>query len=130
MNSFQSSEHLDLRGSQLHIDGVNATDLAREFGTPLFVFSGETIKRNIARFDAAVRAIDHPIKVCYAAKACSTMAVLQVVKNTGCDIEVNSGGELWKALEIGFTGEQIVFNGTSKEVWEIELAINSGIFAI
>jgi D-ornithine/D-lysine decarboxylase len=43
---------------------------------------------------------------------------------------VNSGGELWKALEAGFTGDQIIFNGTSKEVWEIENAVNAGIYAI
>src|SRR5205823_4699193 len=47
-----------------------------------------------------------------------------------CDIEVNSGGELWKALKIGFRGDQIIFNGTSKEVWEIENAIEADIYAI
>ncbi len=58
------------------------------------------------------------------------MGILKVVKDAGCDIEVNSGGELWKALEAGFTGNQIIFNGTSKEVWEIEMAINADIYAI
>ena len=58
------------------------------------------------------------------------MAILRVVKETGCDLEVNSGGELWKALKVGFGGEQLIFNGTSKEIWEIEAAINAGIYAI
>ncbi len=52
------------------------------------------------------------------------------MKEAGSDLEVNSGGELWKALNIGFAPEQIIFNGTSKEIWELENAINAGIYAI
>src|SRR5207237_10579507 len=66
----------------------------------------------------------------FAAKAMSTMGILRAVKDASCDIEVNSGGELWKALKIGFRGEQIIFNGTSKETWEIEKAIKAEIYAI
>jgi diaminopimelate decarboxylase len=58
------------------------------------------------------------------------MGILGVVKDAGIDIEVNSGGELWKALKAGFTGQQIIFNGTSKEIWELEMAINADIYAI
>ena len=121
---------LDVRDNQLHIDGVSTVDLARKHGTPLFVFSESRIRHNIARLQKAGDVIDCPLKVCYAAKAMSTMAILRTVKEAGCDIEVNSGGELWKALEIGFRGDQIIFNGTSKEIWEIENAINAGIYAI
>ena len=121
---------LDIRDDQLHIDGVSAVELAREYGTPLFVFSESRIRHNIARLKRAGDAIDCPLKVCYAAKAMSTMGILKAVKDAGCDIEVNSGGELWKALEIGFTGDQIIFNGTSKEVWEVTNAIEAGIYAI
>jgi diaminopimelate decarboxylase len=74
--------------------------------------------------------IEGPLKLCYAAKAMSTMGILRAVKDAGSDIEVNSGGELWKALKAGFTGDQIIFNGTSKEVWELELAIENSIYAI
>ncbi len=121
---------LDIREGQLQIDAVSALDLAREHSTPLFVFSESRIKHNIARIQKAQTVINCPLKVCYAAKAMSTMAILRTVKDAGCDIEVNSGGELWKALEIGFRGDQIIFNGTSKEVWEIENAINADIYAI
>ncbi|CAL1549066.1 unnamed protein product, partial [Lymnaea stagnalis] len=101
-----------------------------EYGTPLFVFSESRIEHNIARLQKAESVIDAELKVCYAAKANSLMAILRTVKDAGCDLEVNSGGELWKALKVGFTGEQLIFNGTSKEVWELELAINSNIYAI
>ncbi len=124
-------EHfLDIREAQLHIDGVSAVELAREHSTPLFVFSEARIKRNIARLQKAQSVIGCNLKICYAAKAMSTMAILRTVKNAGCDIEVNSGGELWKVLEVGFRGNQIIFNGTSKETWEIERAIDAGIYAI
>ncbi|PYS86319.1 MAG: diaminopimelate decarboxylase [Acidobacteria bacterium] len=121
---------LDIRNEQLHIDGVNATDLAHERGTPLFVYSEKRIRHNIERLRKSAEVIDCPLKLCYAAKAMSTMGILHSVKEAACDIEVNSGGELWKALEAGFAGEQIIFNGTSKEVWELEMAIDNSIYAI
>ena len=115
---------------RLRINGVDASDLARKFNTPLFVFSESRIRHNIDRVRRASEVIDCPLKICYAAKAMSTMAILRVVKDAGADIEVNSGGELWKALEIGFRGDQIIFNGTSKEIGELEMAINADIYAI
>lgn len=121
---------LEVKNNQLHINGVSAINLANEFGTPLFVFSESRIRRNIERLQRAADAIDCSLKICYAAKANSNMAILRTVKEANCDLEVNSGGELWKALKIGFKGEQIIFNGTSKEIWEIEMAINAGIYAI
>ena len=121
---------LGIRNNQLHIDGVNAADLAREYGTPLFVYSEKRIRHNIERLRKSAEVIDCPLKLCYAAKAMSTMGILRSMKEAACDIEVNSGGELWKALEAGFTSEQIIFNGTSKEAWEIEMAIENSIYAI
>ncbi|MEP7213199.1 MAG: diaminopimelate decarboxylase [Acidobacteriota bacterium] len=121
---------LEIQNNQLHIDGVAAVDLARAHGTPLFVFSERRIRHNIERLKRAETLIACPLKICYAAKAMSTMGILKAVKDAGSDIEVNSGGELWKALEIGFLGGQIIFNGTSKEIWELEKAIGAEIYAI
>src|SRR5687768_4697553 len=128
--SWQIENFLEVRDNRLHIDGVDAVDLAREHGTPLFVYSEPRIRRNIERIQKSASVIDCPLKICYAAKAMSTLGILRIVKNSGIDLEVNSGGELWKALQVGFSGEQIIFNGTSKEVWEIENAIDAGIYAI
>ena len=121
---------LEEKNNQLYIDGVSAIELAEKFGTPLFVFSESRIRHNIERIKRAEMFIDCRLKVCYAAKANSNMAILRTVKDAECDLEVNSGGELWKALKVGFKGEQIIFNGTSKEIWEIENAINAEIYAI
>jgi diaminopimelate decarboxylase len=128
--TWQIDNFLEVRDNHLHIDGVDAIELAREHGTPLFVFSEQRIRHNIERLQKSASVIDCPLKICYAAKAMSTLGILRAVKEAGIDIEVNSGGELWKALQVGFNGEQIIFNGTSKEVWEIENAIEAGIYAI
>jgi len=127
---WEIENYLEIRNNRIHIDGVDTVDLAREHGTPLFVFSESRIRHNIDRVRKVADVIQCPLKICYAAKAMSTMAILRTVRDAGIDIEVNSGGELWKALEIGFRGPQIIFNGTSKEVWELEMAINAGIYAI
>lgn len=128
--AWEIENFLKEKNNGLFINGVSAVELAKEYGTPLFVFSESRIKQNIERLKRAGEFIDCRLKVCYAAKANSTMAILRTVKESGCDLEVNSGGELWKALKVGFKGEQIIFNGTSKEVWEIEAAIRAGIYAI
>src|SRR5687768_8751086 len=127
--TWQIPNFLDVRDGRLHIDGVDAVEIARAHGTPLFVYSEARIRHNIERLKRSATVIDAPLKIFYAAKAMSTMGILRAVKDAGIDIEVNSGGELWKALKAGFTGEQIIFNGTSKEIWEIENAIEAGIYA-
>ncbi len=130
MSSWRIETFLETHNGRLHIDGVDVVDLAREHGTPLFVYSEQRIRHNIERLKRVQGVIGCPLKLCYAAKAMSTMGILRAVKDAGCDIEVNSGGELWKALMAGFSGEQINFNGNSKEVWELELAIENSIYAI
>jgi diaminopimelate decarboxylase len=119
-----------VKNNQLHIGGTSAVgspnDTARRFS-----FSAKRVSKKTSRVcERAENHIGCPLKICYAAKANSNMAILRVVKEAGADLEVNSGGELWKALKIGFAPEQIIFNGTSKEVWELEDAINAGIYAI
>lgn len=121
---------LESKNARLHVDGHDAVALAREYGTPLFVYSEPRIRHNIARLKQVGDNVGCGFKLCYAAKAMSTLGVLRAVRDAGCDLEVNSGGELWKALKAGFRGDQLNFNGLSKEAWEIELAIENGVYAI
>src|SRR5215831_16711445 len=116
--------------NHLFISDVDATALTHKYGTPLFVFSEARIRANIARLQAAAKKVDRPIKFCYASKANSNLAVLKVVRDSGIDIEVNSGGELYKALRVGFRPEQIIFNGTSKTSEELDEAVRAGIYSI
>jgi len=130
MKKWEIENFLQVKDNQLYIDGVSAIELAKNFETPLFVFSESRIKHNIERIKRAESVINCSLKICYAAKANSNMAILRVVKESGAGLEVNSGGELFKALKIGFAPEQIIFNGTSKTETELEDAINAGIYAI
>ncbi|MGH9915539.1 MAG: diaminopimelate decarboxylase family protein, partial [Pyrinomonadaceae bacterium] len=123
-------EFLETRDGHLTINGVDAPSLLQKYDSPLFVFSESRINQNIARLKKAAGAVERPVKYCYASKANSNMAVLKAVLDAGIDLEVNSGGELFKALRIGFAPVQIIFNGTSKTPEEIEDAVRAGIYAI
>jgi diaminopimelate decarboxylase len=122
--------YLEVRNDHLTVNGVDTLELVKEFNSPLFVFSESRIRDNIKRLQHAAAAVDRPIKFCYASKANSNMAVLKVVLESGIDVEVNSGGELFKALRVGFRPDQIIFNGTSKSDDELDDAVRAGIYAI
>ena len=122
--------YLEVRDGRLSINGVDAVKLVEEYNSPLFVFSEARIRANIDRLKHAAEVVDRPIKFCYASKANSNMAILRTVLEAGIDIEVNSGGELFKALRAGFRPDQIIFNGTSKSNDEIDESVRAGIYAI
>lgn len=122
--------YLDVSKGQLGISGVDALRLIEEYDSPLYVFSAPRIRSNIERLQSAARSVNRPIRFCYASKANSNMAILDTVRKAGIDIEVNSGGELYKALRIGFRPEQIIFNGTSKTDAEMDEAVEAGIYSI
>jgi len=122
--------YLEVRNDHLTVNGVDTLELVKECNSPLFVFSESRIRDNIKRLQLAADAVDRPIKFCYASKANSNMAILKVVRDAGIDLEVNSGGELFKALRVGFRPGQIIFNGTSKCDDELDDAVRAGIYAI
>jgi diaminopimelate decarboxylase len=128
--SWQLPHYLETRASHLTVDGVDAVGLAEQHGTPLYVFSEKRIADNTRTLRKAVESVHPRVKICYASKANSNMAVLDAVRHAGGDIEVNSGGELFKAKKIGFRPDQIVFNGVSKTDEEIRHAIEYDILAI
>src|SRR3954452_2939968 len=108
---WQVGAYLVNQDGVLSLDGINTLDLAVAYGTPLFVFSEARLRYNI---EAVRRAFDHPrldTRIFYASKANSNLALLQTIRKSGINIEVNSGGELYKALRAGFKAEQIIFNG-------------------
>src|ERR1051325_8849402 len=105
--------YLEVRNDHLTVNGVDTLELVKQFNSPLFVFSETRIRDNIKRLQLAARAVDRPIKFCYASKANSNMAILKVVLESGIDIEVNSGGELFKALRVGFHSSDTVGSSDS-----------------
>ncbi|HEX8846257.1 MAG TPA: diaminopimelate decarboxylase [Pyrinomonadaceae bacterium] len=122
--------YLETCAGHLSINGVDALALVREYDSPLYVFSEPRIRSNIERLKRAARQVNRPVRFCYASKANSNMAILRTILEAGIDIEVNSGGELYKALRLGFRPEQIIFNGTSKSDAELDEAVSAGIYSI
>ncbi len=127
---WQIDGYLNARDSRLYIEGVDALELSAQFGTPLFVFSEARILHNIHEIGEAFQHPTVKTKIFYASKANSNLALLQSIRKSGINVEVNSGGELYKALQAGFTAEQIIFNGVAKKTHEIAEAVEAGIFCI
>jgi diaminopimelate decarboxylase len=120
----------DARDAHLTLDGHDLVALGREHGTPLFVFSERQLRHNASSFLAGARAGHEKARIFYASKACSNRRVLEIFHEEGLDIEVNSGGELYKAQRAGYAPRQIVFNGVAKSAAEIDQAIALDIQAI
>ena len=108
-------------------DGVPLDTLAREHGTPLYVYSGAAIEERYRRFDAAFAPVPH--LVCYAAKANSSLAILGRLSRLGAGADVVSGNELKAALSCGIPADRIVFSGVGKTDAEIEAGLAAGILA-
>jgi len=111
-------------------DGVDVAGMAETTPTPFFLFSAAQIDRNIAALRDSFRQFHPATRVFYASKACSNLWVLDRVRRAGIDIEVNSGGELWKARRAGFEPRQIIFNGVAKTRAEVAAALEGPIEAI
>ena len=89
------------RDGRLRVEELAVADLARRFGTPLYVYSSAAMTRALAPYQRALAGRDH--LVCYAVKANSTLAVLQWFARQGCGFDIVSGGELERVLAAGAT---------------------------
>ncbi len=112
---------------ELTCDGVSLSRIAREVGTPVYVYSRAAIEENFRRFDAAFAPVPH--MVCYATKANSNLSILRCLAALGAGADVVSGGELRAALESGFPADRIVFSGVGKTDEEIHDGVAVGILA-
>ena len=115
---------------RMRFDGLDVASMADTTPTPFFLFSAAQIERNVKAVRDAFQAHHPATRVFYASKACSNLWFLDRVRRAGIDVEVNSGGELWKARRAGFEPRQIVFNGNAKTRAEIEAALQPPIEAI
>jgi diaminopimelate decarboxylase len=118
-------DHFNFRNGQLFAENVSCTDIASTFGTPTYVYSRATIERHWQAFEDA--AGDHPHLVCYAVKANSNLAVLNVMARLGSGFDIVSGGELARVIEAGGDPKKVVFSGVAKTEAEIEFALEAGI---
>ena len=110
----------------LHCDRVPLPQLAEKFGTPLYVYSGSTIRRRYRAFDAAFRGFPHT--VCYSVKANSNLSLLKLLAGLGCGFDVVSGGELERVLRAKrAAARRVVFSGVGKTPAEMDAALRAGI---
>ena len=114
----------------LSLAGCDVRDLAREYGTPLFVVDELDVRARAAEFKAAYDHGDHPFEVFYAGKAFLTVAIARWVHDEGLGIDVASGGELAVALTAGVPGSSIVMHGNNKSRREIEQALDYSLRAL
>ena len=114
------------RNAALHADQVSLADLAKRFGTPLYIYSASTIRERLQSFPKAFRKIPHTI--CYSVKANSNLSILRLLARMGCGFDVVSGGELERVLLANrVAAKRVVFSGVGKTVAEMELALRANI---
>lgn len=113
------------RGSELHAEEVPLRVLAERYGTPLYVYSHNTILRHIKAYEKAFRGFPHI--VCFALKANSNVAVLRILASEGAGADIVSGGELYRALKAGMPASKTVYAGVGKTEEEIRAALKAKI---
>ncbi len=112
---------------QLLAESVDLGDLAERYGTPLYVYSSQTITDHYDRLTAALGELNH--EICYALKANSNLAIVQLLAERGAGFDIVSGGELYRVLKAGGNPGRCTFAGVGKTREEIEFALHCGIFA-
>jgi diaminopimelate decarboxylase len=114
------------RESALHCGKVSLEGLAKKFGTPLYVYSGDQIAERLGLFEEALKGREH--LVCYAVKANSALAILKLLAGRGAGFDIVSGGELERVKAAAPEAmERVVFSGVGKTAEEIQLALGAGI---
>ena len=117
--------HFEYRNGEMFAEAVPLKRIAREVGTPAYVYSLATLKRHYQVFDQAFATVPHI--VCFSVKANSNLALLRAFAKQGSGFDIVSGGELFRALKAGGDPKKIVFSGVGKKKQEIEYALNTGI---
>ena len=118
-------DYFEYKNNQLFAEEVSLTDIAREFGTPTYVYSRATFERHWKAFDQAFGARPHLI--CYAVKANSNIAILNLLARLGSGFDIVSIGELERVLKAGADASKVVFSGVGKKPDEIRRALDVGI---
>lgn len=111
----------------LEIGGCDTVDLAKRFGTPLYVMDEALIRQQMRRYIQAAKDTGLSFQIAYASKAFCTMSMCRIVAEEGLHLDVVSDGELYTALKAGFPPEKIHFHGNNKSLEELEMALDAGI---
>ena len=118
-------DYFNYRDNRLFAEDVAVEDITNEFGSPCYIYSRATFERHWNAFNDALSAHDH--LVCYAVKANSNIAVLNILARLGSGFDIVSGGELERVLAAGGEADKIVFSGVGKTAREMRRALEVGI---
>jgi diaminopimelate decarboxylase len=118
-------DHFNFRQQHLYAEELPVADLAKEHGTPLYIYSRATLERHFQVFNQAFG--DHPHDICYAVKANSNIAILNVLARMGAGFDIVSVGELERVLVAGGDPSKVVFSGVGKLDHEIRRALEVGV---
>ena len=109
----------------LHAEDVALSDVANQYGTPCYVYSRATLERHYKAYAEAFAS--HPTLICYAVKACSNIAILNVLARLGSGFDIVSVGELERVLKAGGDPSKVMFSGLGKQAGEMRRALEVGI---
>lgn len=118
-------DHFTYRNGELYAEDVPVAEIAKRFGTPAYVYSRATLERHYRAYDDALEGRPH--LVCYAVKANSNLAVLNVLARLGAGFDIVSAGELERVLRAGGEAGKVVFSGVGKQEWEMRRALEAGV---
>lgn len=118
-------DFFNYKNGQLFAEDVSLEDIAKEYGTPCFVYSRATLERHWHAFNDAFG--DHPHMICYSVKANSNIGILNLLARLGSGFDIVSVGELERVLKAGGEPKKIVFSGVGKRADEMQRALDVGI---
>lgn len=118
-------DHFHFQSGELWVEGVPAHSIANQFHTPCYVYSRATFEANYHRFNAPWG--KHPHRICYAVKANSNIAILNLLARLGAGFDIVSGGELERVVQAGGDPASVVFSGVGKQAAEIARALELNI---
>jgi diaminopimelate decarboxylase len=116
---------LERRDRALFLADVSLTEIAKEVGTPAYVYNAEAIRSRYRSLDRALGSLPH--RICFAVKANSNLAILRILRELGAGADIVSSGEMARALAAGYAPEQIVFSGVGKSADELRSAVRAGV---
>ncbi len=122
------SNYFHYTDNKLNCDEVRLEELGSAFGTPLYVTSTKSLVDSYKAFERAFEALPH--FTCYSVKANYNLGVIRTFAELGCGCDVNSGGELYRALQAGVAPEKIIFAGVGKKSAEIAYSLESGVLML
>lgn len=119
-------DHFTYKNRILHCEAVPVRELAQKYGTPLYIYSKATLLHHLRQLQQAFA----PVKplICYSVKTNGNLSICRLMHEHGAGFDVTSGGELYRALQAGGKGEQIVFAGVGKTADEQRWALDVGVF--